>query len=271
VTLLTAILTHLPAPVVRRQSEYLRALAPEVRFVVCHGGSAGDFAALEGEAALFVEDPSLRGPHFKKSLNRTLRDLFDRFVAADSQIDLVYVIEYDHLILRGDFETSLRALAVASPTAGLLAKNASPRNDTNWSHYLAVRGDPALDRYIAALSGRDDPTLRFGCLGTGMLLRREALAAFRALDDSPPYYVELFVPTVIYHLGFDVVDIDAQSDLYRAVRWLPPYELGEARALQQAGATFVHPFKRLDQLDALAATAATCGSGVNSSVAAPSP
>ncbi|HEX8054585.1 MAG TPA: hypothetical protein VF517_16480 [Thermoleophilaceae bacterium] len=250
--LLTVLLTHLGRAQVEAQLAQMRALAPDGRFVAVHGGRRSDFDGLDPADALFVEDPSLRGPHFDKSLNDTLRAIHDRWVRDDPDVDLVYLVEYDHVILRGDFEAALRDV-VARTGAGLVAKNATPRNDTNWSHFLKVRGDERLDRYIESITTRDDPLVRWGCLGTGLLLTRDALSAFRALDEPPPHYVEMFVPTAVHHLGFHVVDMDAVSDLYADVRWLPEFGVEEALAAKRAGRHFVHPFKRLDELAALSA------------------
>ncbi|MEA2399060.1 MAG: hypothetical protein QOK25_2616 [Thermoleophilaceae bacterium] len=253
--ILTAVLTHLDAAAVERQLSYLHSLAPESRFVVCHGGRRTDFDALETGDALFIDDPSLRGPHFDQSMNQILQAVFEGYVRDDPAVELVYLIEYDHLILRGDFEQKLQDLASLS-SAGLFAKNATPRNDTNWSHYLKIRDDGRLERFVRGISVRDDPGVRWGSLGPGMLFRRDALAAFCALHDPPPYYFELFVPTVVHHLGFGVADIDAISDLYMAVRWLPEWSVEEAIAEKRAGRTFVHPFKRLDRLPAIRQAAA---------------
>jgi hypothetical protein len=247
-TILTAILTHLDSGMVEKQLSYLRAVSPGSRFVVCHGGNRTDFEPLRGENTLFIEDPSLRGPHFEKSVNDLLRAVHENYVRDDRSVDLVYLIEYDHLILRGDFEHRLRELADKS-NAGLFAKNASPRNDTNWLAFLKHRDDDRLNRFIAGISCRGDPETRWGCLGTGMLFRRDALDAFCSLTDAPPYYVELFVPTVVHHLGFAIVDIDAVADLYMGVRWIPEFSVDEAIAEKHAGRAFVHPFKQLDALD----------------------
>lgn len=263
-TILTVILTHLEADLVQRQLAYLRALAPDSRFVICHGGRREDFLALPEGTGLFIEDPSLRGPHFDKSINDTLRAVCAAYVRDDPTIDLVYVIEYDHLVLRADFESSLRALTERFE-AGLFAKAASPRNDSNWLHFLTVRDDEQLDAYIAEISRRGDVGTRWGCLGTGLLLRRDALQAFCSLVDPPAYYVEMFLPTAIYHLGFEVVDIDAVSDLYATVRWVPELGLEDVRSAKHAGRAFVHPFKALDQLEAIDQV---LGPGENSRTAA---
>jgi hypothetical protein len=249
--MLTVVLTHHPRRRVEEQLAWLRELAPGSRFVAIHGGRREDYEGADPAEVVFVDDPTLRGPHFDKSLNDTIHAIHDAWVRDDDSVDLAYLVEYDHLILRPDFEEALRDV-VARSGAGLVAKNATPRNDTNWSHWLKVRGDARLDRWIETITTRDDPGLRLGCLGTGMLLTRDALTAFCALDDPPPYYVEMFVPTVIHHLGFRVVDMDAVSDLYAAVRWLPEFDVDEALAAKRAGRHFVHPFKQLDRLDALA-------------------
>jgi hypothetical protein len=240
---LTAIITHLDAARVRRQLDYLHRLAPESRFVVCHGGARRDFDELGLDTALHIAEPSLRGPNREQSYTEVLRAVYERFVRNEPSIELVYFIEYDHLVLASDFERRLAALAERSP-AGLFAKYAGPRNDTNWSHFVRYRRDERLNLFFERISRRDDPGLRFGCLGTGMLFRRDALEAVADVLDPPHAYLEMFIPTLTYHLGFDVVDVDALSDLYAAVRWRPQYSVGEALGERRRGRAFVHPFKQ---------------------------
>jgi len=260
VAVLTAIITHLEAPAVRRQLDYLRDLSPASRFVVCHGGSRAAFEELADEDALFIDDPSLRGSARQQSYNAILRAVYEGRVAQDTDIELVYFMEYDHLVLASDFERRLEELAGASP-AGLFAKGASRRNDTNWPHFTRYKDDAGINRFFAELSCRDDPWARWGCLGSGMLLRREALAALSAVPDPPRVYLEMFIPTVVYHLGFDVVDVDAVSDLYAGVRWKPEYGRDEVLAYMRAGQAFVHPYKQP------VSTVAAAHVGLNSSKA----
>jgi hypothetical protein len=247
---LTAVLTHLDGGLVRAQLDYLQSVAPGSRFVVCFGGPRPDFERLAVEGALFVGEPSLRGAPPEQSYTPVLTSIYERWVRDDPQIEFVYFIEFDHLILRPDFEQSLVSLADRTG-AGLLAKHASPRNDTNWPHFLRYRDDDHLNDFIARISRREDVKVRLGCLGTGMLLRRDALAAFCSIGDHPRVYVETLVPTVVHHLGFEVVDVDEHSDLYAAVSWRPEYGIGEAMAAKRDGRTFVHPFKRLDALEVI--------------------
>ena len=247
---LTAVLTHLPAPLVERQLSYLRALAPGEHFVVCHGGRRDEFDRLSDPGALFIDDPALRGPHFDQSLEATLRALNAAHVRDDPDVDWILTVEYDHLILRPDYAATLTALAQQTG-AGLLAKWASPRNDTNWPHHLRARNDSRLNGYIAGMSRRDDPGVRYGCLGSALFFSRDAFTALCTLPDPPPAYFELWIPTALHHLGFDVVDADALGDVYANVRWLPEFEVDEVRAAKRAGAVFVHPFKRIDALPEL--------------------
>jgi hypothetical protein len=247
---LTAILTHLDDELVRGQLDYLRAVAPDARFVVCFGGERPQFDRLTVDEALFVEEPSLRGPPRDRSHTSVLTSVYEQRVRDDPQVEFAYFIEFDHLILRPDFEQKLVALAERTG-AGLLGKSASPRNDTNWRHFLRYRDDDRVNAFVARISRRDDVGLRFGCLGSGMLLRREALAEFGSLGDYPHAYVEMLVPTIVHHLGFDVVDVDDHCDLYATVSWRPEFGIEDAIAAKRDGRTFVHPFKRLDALEAI--------------------
>jgi hypothetical protein len=247
---LTVILTHLDADLVRAQLGYLDAVAPKSRFVVCFGGPRAEFDRLGLEEALFVDEPSLRAPSHERSHTSVLESVYEARVRDDPEVELVYFIEFDHLILRGDFERELSALADRTG-AGLLAKAASPRNDTNWPHFLRYRDDERVNRFFSRISRREDRGLRWGCLGDGMLFRREALSAFCSVGDHPHVYVELLVPSVVHHLGFDVVDVDRHSDLYAAVSWRPEYGLEDAIRAKRSGRAFVHPFKRIDALSAV--------------------
>jgi len=103
-TVLTGIITHLDAARVRRQLAYLHGVAPESRFVVCHGGTRHDFEELDPAEAVHAEEPSLRGPNREQSYTEVLRAVYERFVRDEPEIDLVYFIEYDHLVYTGPID-----------------------------------------------------------------------------------------------------------------------------------------------------------------------
>lgn len=242
-TTLTVVLTHLDAATADEEIARLGAMDPRARLAVCHGGTQEAFDAMTFGRRARVDDPTLGGPaRTLQSYDVTFRVIYERWVREDPEVGAVYLVEYDHLILRPGFTDALDALA-ARTGAGLLGKDASRRDHTNWEHYGRFRDDAALRAALRAVSVRDDPTAIFGVLGNGVWLSRAALADYVAVAAHPPCYGELYVPTLLHHLGHRVVDVGAHSDLYDHVRWDPPYAASEVEALRAAGEMFVHPVK----------------------------
>ncbi len=227
------------------QVALLRALAPESRFVVCHGGRREDFDAIDFEDKAFIADPTLRAaPRSFQSYTETFAVVHDRWLRTDDELTSVYLIEYDHLILRPEFERSLAELARRTG-ASVLGKTCVERTGTNWEHYARFRRDAALLSHLRRVSVRDDPARMFGALADGLWLTRAAVESYLEVDGHPPCYAELYVPTLLYHLGHRVVDVDAVSSLYEHVRWVPPFDAEQVRDLKANGATFAHPVKDL--------------------------
>lgn len=242
-TTLNVILTHLPAPAVREGLEYLQELSPGSRFAVCHGGRFADFTQLAYSDRVFVDDPSLRAPpRTFQSYHETFSALYDRFLRDDPTVTSVYVFEYDHMILDGSFEERISALADATG-ADFMGKSCVERTGTNWMHYLRFRRDERLLAHLRSLSVHEDRARMYGCLGNGFWLTRAALEAYLSVVEHPPCYGELYVPTLLHHLGFRVVDIDTHDDLYRYVRPDGEFSLSEVLRLRREGEIFVHPYK----------------------------
>jgi hypothetical protein len=243
VTVLNVLLTHLDAAAVDAHVDYLRRLAPAARVAVAHGGRAADFDAVAHPDKVLVDDPTLRAaPRSTQSYHVTLGAVHERFVATDPAVEAVYVFEWDHAILRADFEALLAGLA-ARTGAGFMGKTCVERTGTNWHHYTRFRRDEALLAHLRALSVREDPTRLFGTLGNGFWISRAALSDYVAVTDRPTAYGELYVPTLLHHLGHRLVDIDGEGDLYRYVRYEPELTLPDVLAAKRAGAAFAHPFK----------------------------
>jgi hypothetical protein len=233
---ITLLLTHLDAAGVAAS---LAQFPEDSRVVVCHGGRRDDFDAVTADEKLFVDDPSLRGPIEGQSYAQVLTQAWREVIAHDASIDLVYLIEYDHIVLRGDYDVALRQ-AIDHAGADFIGKNCARRDDTNWPHSLRARHD----QRIRGLVG--DAELG-GCLGTGMLMRRAALEAFASVEHVP-CYLELYVPTVLRHLGFRLDDVDRFSDLYAYVNAPPEKDLASVLEARSAGHFFVHPFKEVRRL-----------------------
>lgn len=247
----TAVLTHLPHEQVQAGIELLEAVSPDALFVICYGGQRSEFERVVVEHKLFVDDPTLRGPEqHLQSLTRVFEALWWTYLRADESVDSLYLIEYDHLILDPRFEQHLSELA-ARTGADLLGKTCADRTATNDEHYIRFRRDARLLAHLHRLSVREDRSRIFGCLGDGMWISRRALEAYVDLGDHPSCYCETYVPTLLHHLGFRVVDVDAHSDLYREVRWTPPFSVQDVIARLEGGTPFIHPVKDPNAVRAL--------------------
>jgi hypothetical protein len=240
---LNVLITHLGASAVSGQLELLRAVAPGSRFVVAYAGEEKEFTRIREDDKALLLDPSLGGPERSFQSYTVLLDLvWERWLVGEPGLHALYLFEFDHLILAPGFEQSLRQVAEETG-AGFMGKNAGPRNTTNWHHYTRFRCDRALLEHLARVTVRRDPTTMCGTLGNGMWLSRAAVQSYRAAGPHPRCYGELYVPTLLHHLGHEVVDLDRESPLYDAVRWQPEFTAEEVAALLRAGVTFVHPVK----------------------------
>jgi hypothetical protein len=250
---LTAVLTHLDAERVDETLELLRRCVCGSELVVCHAGAREDFDRLAFDNKLYIDDPTLRGPaRHLQSWNQIFHAVWWTHFARDETLDALYLIEYDHVILDPSFDRRLADLATDTG-ADFLAKNCVDRTGTNWEHYVRFRRDERLLHHLCSVSVREDPRRLFGCLGDGMWISRRALQAYVQIPEHPPCYCETYVPTLLHHLGFKVVNIDEYSDLYRHVRWATPFSVDEAVAELRQGAVFLHPVKDRDVVRALVA------------------
>ncbi len=249
--LLNLLWTHLDAPAVDRQLEYLRRLAPRSRFVVCHGGQRDDFDEITHPDKLFIDDDTLRTDNaWNQSAFKLLECAHQAFVAG-TDIETVFLFEYDHLVLRGDFELALQQLLDLSG-ADFVAKTCVTKDTNNWVHAIRARHDPEFMAFLGQISTRDDPARLYGCLGTGFVIRRAALEALLAVTPPTLDYHELYLPTVLHHLGFRLADVDELSDIYDEVAYLPAKTLSQVLEAKRRGHFFVHPFKQLRHLDRIA-------------------
>jgi hypothetical protein len=240
---LNVLISHLAAAAVDQHLELQRAVAPHARFVVCYTGDAAAFAQIRDAGKALVDDGSLAGPARSfQAYGRVLAAVTRQWLAAEPELDSVYLFEYDHLILSPGFEDALRALAERT-RAGLMGKNCVERTATNWHHYARFRRDAALLAFLRRTSVREDAARMYGTLGNGIWLSRPAVEAYVGVPEHPPCYGELYVPTLLHHLGHRVIDIDAVSPLYATVRWEPDFSRPEVDRLCAEGAAFVHPVK----------------------------
>lgn len=249
--LLYLVLTHRPPDEVARHLGALERALPGRRFAVCHGGAREDFEALDVPAKAFVADPTLRGPIGGQSYVELLRTAHEAFVAGDAGIELVHLLEHDHAIVDERYEHEV--LRVLEETAAdFLGGICVDRTETNWWHSIRLLDDRELWEFLAEISVRDEHEPRlFGGIANAVTIGRAALEAFARLPRHLDRYCEVYVPTVLHHLGFTIADASAVSTVFDWIRWTPPFEAAEIEQLP-GEVLAVHPVKDYGLLELVA-------------------
>jgi hypothetical protein len=243
--ILYVLLTHRPPSEVREYLADFQRVLRGRRCVVCYGGTQPDFGGLRDlPDAFFLDDPSLRR-RAGQSYTRMLSHIYARFVAPDPSLEWVHLIEWDHVVLSPRYEDELLEV-VAGDRVGLLTPSCADHTMVNWCHSIDLLDDAEMSRKLREISVRDqDVPSIWGGLGDGMTIRREPLQAFCAQAGDLSRYVEAYVPTVIYHLGYRVIGPPKTAKLFDHLRYGPPYEREEATDLARRGALALHPVRDL--------------------------
>jgi hypothetical protein len=241
--ILYVLITHRPAFEVRAYLEDFQRVLPGRRCVVCYGGTRKDFEGLAGlPDAFFLDDPSLRR-RAGQSYTKMLGLIHERFVAPDPSYSCVHLIEWDHVVLSSRYEAELLEI-MAGDRVGLLAPSCADHTMVNWCHGIDLLANEELIHRLREISVRDqeDPSV-WGGLGDGMTIGRDALEEFCDGAGDLSRYVEAYVPTVIYHLGYRVLGPPEGTTLFDHLRFGPPYEREEAAQLAREGALALHPVR----------------------------
>ncbi len=236
-------LTHRPAAEVQAYLEDFERVLPDRRCVVAYGGTREDFEELDGTPdAFFIDDPALRS-RAGQSYNQVLKLVHEQFVAVDDSFSSVHLMEYDHVVLSPRYEAELLGI-MAGERVGLLAPSCTDHTLVNWPHGIDLLDDQEFEGRLREISIRDQDILSiWGGLGNGMTIGRNALGDFCRLAADLPRYMEAYVPTVVYHLGYRVVGAPEGASLFDHVRFGPPYTREEATQAARQGALAVHPIK----------------------------
>jgi hypothetical protein len=241
--ILYLLLTHQPASEVQAYLEDFERVLPGRRTVVCHGGSRADFDELDGSLdALFIEDPSLRR-RFGQSYSQLLTLVNDRFVDPEPAYSCVHLLEYDHVVLSPRYEVELLEV-MSGERVGLLAPDCADHSSVNWRHGIDLLDDEELERRLREISVRDQALpMIWGAMGAGMTIERSALDEFCRRAGDLSRYVEAYLPTTVYHLGYRVLDAREATRVFDHVRLGPPFELDEGKLATRQGALSLHPVK----------------------------
>ncbi len=241
--ILYVVLTHQAASDVHAYLEDFARVLPGRRTVVCHGGTRADFDGLDDSVdALFIDDPSLKR-RIGQSYTQLLTLVNDHCLRPVPAFSCVHLMEYDHVALSPRYETELLRV-MSGERVGLLAADCADHTAVNWCHGIDLLDDRELEDRLRKISVRDQdmPTI-WGGLGAGMTIARSALEEFCRQAGGLSRYVEAYLPTTIYHLGYRVLNAREVSAAFDHVRIGPSYELDEAMRAARRGALALHPVK----------------------------
>ncbi|MEI8340583.1 MAG: hypothetical protein WCH43_03485 [Verrucomicrobiota bacterium] len=239
------VITHLEPRAAAGFLSFLAQLSPGTRILCAYGGKPENFETLEWPDKFFVSDDSLRGPVRHQSYNEILTKALAQ-TAGNGSADYYYFSEYDHFPLKKNYLTELEAL-MASSQSGLMGHSLFYANHTNWSHYLRYRDDRPFHDLLAGITCRGASKALYSMLANGFMMTKDALESFCAIPNHLKVYTEIYLPSVIYHLGFKVQKINALTNLYDFVRYEPAYSFEEVTGLIREGKTFCHPVKCVDR------------------------
>ncbi len=240
---LNIILTHQDAPSVSRMLDWWSRVVPADSIAVAHGGSAGQFALVEWPRKLHVASGRLRTrEHHKEMQSYTaiFRAVMDAGLA--DGFATVHLAEYDQIPLQPGLNELQRA-HLAREGADVTGYRLRRIDGTNDGHFLTHWRLPEFRRLIEDISVRSDHSVILSMLGFGTFWTFEAFQAVSRIAEPVPLYLEVFLPTVLHHLGFRV----------RPVPDLPEYASHIAREFTisdivkaaRKGQWNIHPLKSL--------------------------
>lgn len=218
------------------QMQFLHKLCPDVLHIAAYGGSSAGFDDLAWWPRIFVREPTFHAPGGNMECHGYLRQV-RRAAFRRDRSESVYFTEYDHAVLTPNYakivEFKLRG-------CDFVGKITCATCDSEWMHSQRWYEDTALLDFLKGVSVRPpEKNYLRGCLGNGYAMTWEVLDTFCSINHYPAFY-EVYVPTVIHHLGFSLGDFGAA---YKYVSCTPHRGTEFVLAALAEGAPFVHPYK----------------------------
>jgi len=238
---LTLLLTHQKAPQVARMLNYWNDFVSGGDILIAYGGPAAEFSRLGHDARILIDSPRLKTTDHQRQ-KQSYQDLFyaAREWLCGRPYRFVHFVEYDQVPVHKEF-LSLHRDFLKAESCEVAGFHLARVDGTSNPHFLNHVSDPDFTKLWQLVTVRDDCSVVLSMFGSGSFWQREAFDAVAALRDTPPVYLELFIPTAAHHLGFRVRGMTSQQHFIR--------NLGELRSrmseFQAAGAWSIHPVKTL--------------------------
>ena len=236
---MNVVLTHLGGAAMERTLNNWKAICREENLWIAFGGSQDGFEALEYPRKVFVDDPYLRridNQRQKQSYTGIFRAMAP--VVEREKPDFIYLCEYDHLPLVPDLNCR-QVAEIRRKDADVMGHWLHRVDGTSNYHMLYHETDPGFAPFWRSFSRREDAGTVFSMFGSGSLWSREAFLAVASHPCPIACYLELYLPTLVHHLGFRVCGWDEEQHLLSN---LPSRAISEAQG-RRRGAWTVHPVK----------------------------
>jgi hypothetical protein len=243
--MLHVVLTHQPAPAVRRMVEWWSRCVPPSDLLVASGATRAEFEAIDFPAKIYCGDDLRLQTQDHQRERQSYLGVFKRvteWLKARPEFDEIHVAEFDHVPLVADLSTRLHE-ARRALDADVIGFHVQRVDGTNHPHYLYHAADPRFHAFVASISRRAEKEVILSMFGSGSVWSRAAFEMVAATLEPVPMYLEIALPTVAHHLGLRVAGLrDEPTAAW--MRNLGDYrdEVGQARA---AGAWSLHPVKTL--------------------------
>lgn len=236
---MNVVLTHLGGAGIERTLNNWKAICREEDLWIAFGGSQAGYEVLACPRKVFVDDPDLRrldNQRQKQSYTGIFRAMAP--VVEREKPDFIYLCEYDHLPLVSDLN-SRQVAEMQRKDADVMGHWLYRIDGTSNYHMLYHETDPGFFPFWRSFSRREDPGTVLSMFGSGSLWSREAFLAVASHPCTIACYLELYLPTLVHHLGFRVCGWDEEHHLLSN---LPSRAISEAHGRRRAAWT-VHPVK----------------------------
>ncbi len=208
---LWAILSHQEPIQIHNMLGYWRQKVGD-EILLLYGGKQCDFESIEWANKMFIEDPWLLTKDHPREL-QSYRGVFEKakeFIEMNEGYSHVFFTEYDQIPLSVDLENRLLR-QLDQKNADVLFSGLQRVDGTSHPHWLFELGRGVMISFLQKVSTRPRDSRVYSCYGFGQFWKVEAFTAVAELTKSPRVYLELWIPTAAYHLGFQLGKIDCSE------------------------------------------------------------
>lgn len=234
------ILTHQAAEAVERMIETWGVHAVG-DILVLYGGAEIEFEKISHPLKCMVQNAALLTKDHQRERQSYAKVFSKAAECIDlSEYDYVYFTEFDQVPISKGLDEKLQA-EMEARQVDLLCYGLKRIDKTNHPHWLNHKYDENFSNLVDSITVREGVEIILTCYGFGQCWKSEAFLSVSKISQSVPVYLELWIPTLAYHLGYKVGDIGRDHE------WNLPLAQFELRDLAECKQKpwFIHPIKTL--------------------------